>query len=105
MPKTFVKNDSGFVCAHCGRTVGKLSYTSRDHCPYCLHSLHVDIHPGDRANPCRGDLKPVGAENSGKKGLVIVYRCVKCGEFHRNKAADDDDYEKIVRLSAHEELE
>lgn len=105
MPKAFVKNDSGFICAHCGRTVEKLSYTSRNHCPYCLHSLHVDIHPGDRANPCGGDLQPVGLETKGKKGYVLVFRCARCGEIRRNKTALDDDYQLLVRLSAHEELD
>ena len=104
-PRTFVKNDAGFTCAYCGREVGPLSYTSRDHCPYCLHSLDVDIYPGDRANDCRGDLRPVGVEVSGKKGMVILYRCRKCGQTHKNIAASDDDYDKLVRLSAHEEID
>ena len=104
-PRTFVKNDAGFVCHHCGREVGPLSYSSRDHCPYCLHSLHVDIYPGDRSNECRGDLKPIGVELSGKKGMVILYRCQKCGQLHKNVSARDDDYDKLVRLSAHEEIE
>ena len=32
----FVKNDQGFVCAHCGQTVEPLGYTSRNHCPSIL---------------------------------------------------------------------
>ena len=63
------------------------------------------IPPGDRANECRGDLKPVGVELSGKKGMVILYRCQKCGQLHKNVSAKDDDYDKLVRLSAHEEIE
>lgn len=43
MSKTFVKNDAGFVCVHCGHQVPPLYTTSRDHCPRCLYSLHVDI--------------------------------------------------------------
>ena len=41
--KRFTKNDSGFTCAHCGREVEALGYTSRNHCPFCLWSLHVDV--------------------------------------------------------------
>ena len=47
--KRFTKNDNGFICAHCGKEVEPLGYTSRNHCPFCLWSLHVDINPGDRA--------------------------------------------------------
>lgn len=103
MPKQFSKNDAGFVCAHCGKTVEKLGYTSRNHCPFCLHSLHVDNFPGDRENPCRGVLKPVQLETNAKKGYIIVFRCEACGEIRRNKAAQDDDYERILELSAQPE--
>lgn len=41
----FVKNDNEFICNKCGKKVEKLKYTSRDHCNYCLYSLHVDIEP------------------------------------------------------------
>jgi len=96
--------NTGFSCAHCGLAVPPLDNGSyRNHCPFCLHSLHVDIFPGDRANPCGGLLEPVGAEYSGKKGWVIVHRCRRCGERRRNKAALDDatpdDYERLVALT------
>ena len=77
--------DSGFICENCGKEVQPLGYTSRNHCPYCLHSIHVDITPGDRANPCKGLLKPIGIEQSSKKGYVIVFKCTKCGKISRNK--------------------
>ncbi len=41
----FVKKDEEFICKNCGKEIKKLKYTSRDHCNYCLHSLHVDITP------------------------------------------------------------
>ncbi|MDO4282434.1 MAG: RNHCP domain-containing protein [Clostridia bacterium] len=41
----FIKNDNGFICKNCGKKVEKLGYTSRDHCNFCLYSLHVDIEP------------------------------------------------------------
>lgn len=93
------KNDCGFVCVNCGKQVEKLNVTSRNHCPYCLHSLHVDIVPGDRANPCKGILKPIAIETSAKKGYVIVFKCDKCGEITRNKSADDDDFEKLLEVA------
>ncbi len=99
--KTFSKNDSGFVCAHCGKEVKPLGYTSRNHCPYCLYSLHVDVNPGDRQNTCLGLQQPIGIENNSKKGYVIIYKCTKCGLVTRNKSALDDDFGCILRVSSH----
>lgn len=98
--KRFSKNDSGFVCENCKREVKPLGYTSRNHCPYCLYSKHLDINPGDRASECMGLLAPVSAEISAKKGYVIVHRCEKCGEIHKNKAAADDNTSLIIKLTA-----
>lgn len=98
--RLFTKNDESFVCKNCGAEVPKLGKTSRDHCPKCLFSLHVDIMPGDRANSCRGLMKPTAIEwNAKKNTYTIVYKCTKCGEIHRNKMADDDDFEKILEIS------
>ena len=96
--KRFVKNDQGFVCEKCGKSVEPLKYTSRDHCPNCLYSKHVDIYPGDRANHCKGLLVPIGLEIN-QKGYVIVYKCEKCGNMKKNKSANDDNYELIIQLS------
>lgn len=95
----------GFACAHCGAQVRPLTNGSvRNHCPVCLYSLHVDVQPGDRASDCHGLLRPVGVEQSGKKGWVILYRCEKCGGTGRNRAALDDpaqpdDWGALVALS------
>jgi DNA-directed RNA polymerase subunit RPC12/RpoP len=96
--------NQAFRCAHCGQEVPPLDNGSyRNHCPYCLYSLHVDINPGDRANLCLGLLEPVGVDYSGKKGWIILHRCQTCGEIRRNKAALNDavsdNYEKLVALS------
>lgn len=97
--------DNGFICAHCGREVLPLGYTSRNHCPFCLWSLHLDVNPGDRASDCGGLLEPVGAELSPKKGYVIIHKCTKCGEIRRNKAAPEakvqpDNLPLIISLTS-----
>ena len=97
--KEFTKRDENFVCENCGKPVEKLVYTSRDHCPHCLCSKHVDIMPGDRANDCHGLLRPVQVELDSKKGYVIVYKCERCGQLHRNKAAEDDNTELLIQLT------
>ena len=93
-----IKNDNGFVCRQCGKEVNPLGYTSRDHCPYCLHSIHIDVVPGDRANTCLGTLVPFAVESSSKKGYIISYKCDKCGEIKRNKSADDDDFNVMLKI-------
>lgn len=103
--KRFLKNDNGFICTHCGKAVEPLGYTSRNHCPFCLWSLHVDINPGDRANSCGGEMEPVSAQPDAKKGFVILHRCVRCGEIRRNRAAHEaavqpDNKKLLIALTA-----
>lgn len=94
----FTKNDSGFVCRVCGSAVGPLGYTSRDHCPKCLASIHVDKNPGDRLCSCEGIMLPVNVTPDSKKGYVIEYRCEKCQKFHKNKSAKDDSFEMLLSV-------
>ena len=102
--KLFTKNDNSFVCEHCGREVQPLGYSSRNHCPFCLWSKHLDINPGDRASECQGLMEPISAEPDPKKGYVIIHKCTKCGEIHRNRAAHEakvqpDDIKLIIKLT------
>lgn len=98
--KHFSKLDEGFECVNCGKQVKPLKYTSRDHCPHCLHSLHVDNFPGDRSNTCRGILEPIGVEKN-KKGYQIVYKCTKCGQTKKNILAEDDNFNMVIKISSH----
>ena len=98
--KAFHELDEGFICENCGKEVIPLEYSSRDHCPYCLYSKHVDIQPGDRLNSCRGFLKPIDVEKY-KDTYKIVYQCEKCGKIHKNIMAKDDDLNEVIRISAH----
>lgn len=99
LTKRFSKNDSGFICINCKKKVEPLGYTSRNHCPYCLFSLHLDIMPGDRQNDCNGVLEPVQTELNPKKGFVIIFKCRKCGAVTKNKAAEDDDRTLLINLT------
>lgn len=96
--KQFVKKDEAFTCINCGKEVNPLGYTTRDHCPHCLYSIHIDIMPGDRANLCKGILKPIGIEKF-KDTYKIVYRCEKCHEEHKNIMATDDSLDEIINIS------
>jgi len=96
--KRFNMIDEEFICINCGNKVNKLNTTARDHCNNCLYSVHVDINPGDRKNPCKGLLKPIGIEKY-RDTYKIIYQCTKCGMLHKNIMANDDNMDKIIELS------
>jgi len=94
--KKFQRKIENFICAKCGTKVVGSGYT--DHCPNCLWSQHVDVNPGDRAAKCGGLMEPVGVEvKSGEN--IIYYKCRRCGFAHRVKAAAEDDFEAILKLT------
>ena len=102
--KRFTKNDSGFICGHCGKEVLPLGSSSRNHCPFCLWSRHLDILPGDRAATCKGMMEPVRTEPDARRGFVILHRCTLCGYISRNRAVPDakvqpDNMDELIRLT------
>lgn len=54
--------DEAFTCKHCGRLVVPEGAGSdhRNHCPYCLCSVHLDNAPGDREADCGALMEPIG---------------------------------------------
>lgn len=104
--KRFTKNDCAFVCANCGTEVQPLGYTSRNHCPKCLCSLHVDVLPGDRQNECGGIMDPVAALPDPDRGYILLHQCRRCQTIVRNRAAHEakvqpDDLKYLIRLTSH----
>ncbi|MBO6243194.1 MAG: RNHCP domain-containing protein, partial [Clostridia bacterium] len=51
---------------------------------------------------CHGDLEPIGIEMTNRKGYVITFKCKKCGAIRKNKAAEDDNMNLIIKLSVNE---
>lgn len=97
--------NKSFLCMNCGRQVLPLTNGSyRNHCPHCLHSLHIDNIPGDRSSNCGGIMKPVSLVYNSKKGYQIRHKCMKCGLERVNVIAENtvmpDDYEQICKLSS-----
>ena len=92
----FKRHIEDFACEHCGAEVSGNGYTN--HCPKCLWSKHVDVHPGDRAANCGGLMEPRSIESKG--GLHdIVHVCVKCGHVKRNKVQKEDDFDEVVKIA------
>jgi len=97
--------NTGFTCRNCSNEVLPLENGSyRNHCPFCLYSLHVDVEPGDRASDCFGLMEPVSVAYNTQKGWQILHRCVKCCFTRNNIVAEDgrqpDDFGLILKLSA-----
>lgn len=100
----FTHINESFICDQCRREVPPRRGGCRNHCPYCLVSRHVDVNPGDRANPCGGLMDAVGYEMHAKKGIMLIFKCRRCHQITRNMAAHEDpvapdNYELILKLS------
>lgn len=102
--KKFTVINEGFKCEKCSQEVSPAEISCRDHCPFCLWGKHVDVNPGDRANECRGLLKPVLIELSQKKGRVIGFVCEKCGDEVKCKICEDDEEERILQVMREREI-
>lgn len=91
-----------FACAHCGRVVAPAESGTehRNHCPFCLWSLHVDLRPGDRRSGCRGEMEPIGIWIRGNGEWALIHRCTRCGFLRANRIAGDDHELKLFGLAA-----
>ncbi|MBN1169024.1 RNHCP domain-containing protein [Candidatus Woesebacteria bacterium] len=80
----------------------------RNHCPYCLWSLHVDNRPGDRMCDCRSRMKPIGltfgqlqinrytGRTTGE--IKLVHLCLGCSAIKVNRIAGDDNCHTILEV-------
>ena len=90
-----------FRCRHCKLLVGMppSGGRQRNHCPYCLHSRHLDdTRPGDRASECGGLMRPISTYTRRNGEYVLVHRCHGCGIERHNRIAADDDFDLVCAL-------
>lgn len=97
MSQKFQKTIENFSCGHCAAEVVGNGYTN--HCPNCLWSKHVDVHPGDRAAACQGLMEPVELTIHGQE-KIIKHRCIICRHEKNNVASADDNSGALIALSA-----
>ena len=91
--------NTGFTCVHCGQEVSPADKTARNHCPYCLWSLHVDERvPGDRQSDCRGEMEPAAIFQK-QDEWIVIHRCEQCGKEMQNKCASDDNFEVMLGIA------
>ena len=105
-------SNNDFRCIHCGNYVSALQVVSgvhnRNHCPYCLHSRHLDaLKSGDRLSGCQAVMRPVGLTlkrtrnkyaraESGE--LMLIHQCLGCGRLSINRIAADDHSEGLLAV-------
>ena len=81
---------------------------NRNHCPLCLHSTHVDNHPGDRACSCGNLMKPIAlglkdirqnpfTDNISAE-IMLIHICLGCGTVKANRIAGDDSIYMLVSI-------
>lgn len=90
-----------FRCRHCRTFVGPVPSGGRhrNHCPFCLHSRHVDLsRPGDRLSPCGGTMAPIGVFVRADGEYSLVHRCLSCGVERHNRIAADDCFDLVLEL-------
>ncbi|GAC1429256.1 MAG: hypothetical protein PVS3B3_34570 [Ktedonobacteraceae bacterium] len=96
-----VSEDEAFKCKQCRRFIGAVSSGGhhRNHCPFCLFSLHVDDRrTGDRQSICKSRMQPIGSFQRRNGEHVLVHRCLGCGYERFNRIAADDDFELVLSL-------
>jgi len=93
MSLKFIRRKENFTCGHCGAFVTGTGYTN--HCPKCLWSKHVDVHPGDRKSTCGGMMEPVAIRPKGR-GYVVTHRCLVCGAERTQKVRLDELPEGMI---------
>ena len=101
-----------FKCIHCHRYITSdplySGVINRNHCPYCLHSRHLDLYKaGDRLAACKAAMKPVGlaikktnkkygAEKQGE--LMLIHLCADCDRVSINRIAADDIADTLYEI-------
>lgn len=90
-----------FVCKNCGKKVSCQAYgtSHRNHCPFCLYSLHVDVTKGDRDSKCGGLMKPIGKFYKEDGEEVLIHKCEKCDFVRWNRVAGDDSFVEVEKLA------
>ena len=107
----YKKKITRFKCAHCKKWIPLKGIGThyRNHCPFCLFSIHVDDKKsGDRHSSCHGLMEPMGLtfkkEGTDKYGkirqgeLMLIHRCRGCDDFSINRLAGDDELLMVMKV-------
>ena len=95
------QDENRFQCEYCHRSVdAEVPGTRyRNHCPWCLRSLHLDEQKGDRGSPCGGIMEPIAVAVRPSNEWVLIHRCTICGVLKENRIAGDDNEVALLSLA------
>lgn len=109
--KRWRPEDNEFRCCHCRKMVfltDAMATAHRNHCPYCLCSLHVDTKPGNRKSLCCARMEPIGLTfkhggfdkygNERSKDVMLVHLCTGCAQININRIAGDDSIHGVFDI-------
>lgn len=98
---TLQRRNEAFQCIFCHKDVPSAHGASRNHCPFCLTSLHVDEkNPGDRSSTCGGIMHIDSVRPSKHGSYQIHFVCEVCKKEHWNMMATDDTMEPLGAIIA-----
>lgn len=93
--------DQAFRCRKCRQFIGApfAGGHHRNHCPNCLHSLHVDLkHSGDRRSTCQSLMAPRALVVRRNGEQMILHECLGCGKTKPTRVAADDNSVLLMRI-------
>ena len=98
--------ENKFICENCEKevSVDAPGTKNRNHCPYCLYSVHIDQESGDRKSECLGLMRPVGKMLKEDGEEVLIHECIKCKFVRKNRIAGDDDFGLVESMSLYADL-
>lgn len=96
------RRDKGFPCRRCHRQIGSDAPGTehRNHCPFCLWSVHLDERPGDRRSACNGGMEPIAVWVRPDEEWALVHRCGTCRVVRVNRVAGDDNEMALLSIAA-----
>lgn len=96
---SFIMLNESFECENCKKNVLiHPTWSARNHCPYCLYSLHLDDKfPWDRLSNCKSLMMPVWIDHKKNKWWMIKHKCKKCSKEILNKISPDDNYLDFIK--------
>jgi DNA-directed RNA polymerase subunit RPC12/RpoP len=90
-----------FPCVRCGLTVTVLAAdgSRRNHCPSCLHSLHVLDRVEGGPSECGARMVPISIAVLRTGDWMIIHRCTRCAELTSNPICADDNQLILMRMA------
>lgn len=98
---THTHNLSTFACTWCGRIVSEYAPDGepRNHCPSCLHSLHIlDRATGDPSD-CEGKMSPIAIAVLRTGDWMVIHRCAQCNVLTSYPTRVDDNQLILMRMA------